>query len=383
MKAIVYISLLLGGLLMACTPDQETEMIPPGQGNVTFTIEAESRIKTRTVLSGSEDLQHVSSVYLYVFDGIGQGGTEQCIKVRQVPWPSPEDADVGYHTVRRSYSTTLPAGDYTFLAVGLDDVAGNTYRLPEAIGEGTSLAKATAALAAGKMKDDIARSELFAGYAEVSVREGAHTIATIELWRRVAGVMGWFTNVPAQMNGVALSKLQISLYTRQNNSGFLIPQPEGNHFPFGIKNPANFNDYITDTVGSPENSRILVSIELPVDLTDTTIVSGGSYLLPAAAPLVGDGSEYTLRVELIGEDNRILKTLRVQMGEGDDLYISPTGSGTGIIDMGGPFRFPIVANRFYGVGSSAVPVDLGGNQGDIVITVDPGWDGRAPDVNLE
>lgn len=376
MKHIAYLLLLSICLLTACTSDRITEPLPQGQGRITIVMEAESQLKTRTVLDGSKSLQHASSVYLYVFDA-----ADQCVRVREVPWPSP--ADVSYHTVSRSYSLTLPAGNYTFLAVGLDDAAGGTYNLPEAIPEGTSLANATVTLAMGKTKDDIVRSELFAGYTEVTVTEGAKTTAVIDLWRRVGGVMGWFTNIPAQIGGTTLSAIQICLYTPQNKSGYLIPRPQGDHFPWGITNPANFNDYMTDPVNDQPDSRILVYLKLPGNLTSSAVLSGGSYILPAAAPPVGDGSEYTLRVEFIGDNNAILKTMRVQMGEGDDLYISPTGSGTGIIDMGGPFRFPIVANRFYGIGSAIKPVDLGGTQDDVVITIDPGWEGQAPGVDLE
>lgn len=378
MKHIAYLLLFSAYLLTSCNSDRITDTIPEGQGMVAFIIETESQLTTRTVLNGSENQQHASSVYLYVFNA-----SDQCVRVRQVPWPSPADAEVNYHTVRRNYSLTLPAGNYTFLAVGLDDAAGTTYNLPNAIREGTSLAKATVTLATGKTKDDIARSELFAGYAEATVTDGIKTTTTIELWRRVGGIMGWFTNIPTQIGGTNLSGIQISLYARQNKSGYLIPKPVGDHFPFGIINPANFNDYITDTTSLPADSRILVSLKLPANLTSSTVVSGGSYILPAAAPPVGDGSEYTLRVEFIGENNAMLKIMRVQMGEGDDLYISPTGSGTGIIDMGGPFRFPIVANRFYGIGSATTPIDLGGDQDDIIITIDPGWEGQVPDIDLE
>lgn len=370
MKHIAYLLLLSSCLLTACTSDRIIDNIPEGEGIVTFIIKTESQLKTRTVLNGSENLQHASSVYLYIFNA-----ADQCVGVRQVPWPS-SDAEVNYHTVRRNYSLTLPAGDYTFLAIGLDDASGNTYNLPEAIREGTSLSHTTVTLTTGKTKEDIAHSELFAGYTETTVPEGTKTTAVLDLWRRVSGVMGWFTNIPAQIRGTNLASIQICLYARQNKSSYLIPQPQGEHFPFGITNPANFNDYITDTTSYPADGRILVSLTIPASLNSSTTLSGGAYILPTAAPPIGDGSEYTLRVEFIGTNNTILKTMRVQMSEGDDLYISPTGSGTGIIDIGGPFRFPIVANRFYGIGSATKPIDLGGNQDHIIKTIDLGWEGQ-------
>ena len=63
--------------------------------------------------------------------------------------------------------------------------------------------------------------------------------------------------------------------------------------------------------------------------------------------------------------NNILSTRRVKL-KADDSLDSSTGSGTGIIDTEGAYRFPIIANHFYGIGTALAPVDLGGN--DLVVT---------------
>lgn len=46
------------------------------------------------------------------------------------------------------------------------------------------------------------------------------------------------------------------------------------------------------------------------------------------------------------------------LSDNDDTN-SSTGNGTGIIDPEGAYRFPIVANRFYGIGTGEDPIDLG------------------------
>lgn len=371
MKTLHYIPILVILFLSACTSDDTfTSPEPDGQGNVTFLFTAGSEITTRTELNSPENLQHVEKVHLYIFKGIGNTATYE--QVKELPWPKPED--VNYATTKRTYSILLPPGDYTFLAIGLDNKSGTTYNLPTAIGIGSTLADAKAVLATSQTKKDIAQSELFAGYTEAfGVMESGNATVRIDLWRRVAGMLGYFKNAPA-----GTSKIQITLYTQQNGSGYLLKQEvENEEYPFGIKNPKNFNDYITSPVSPNNEDKIIVSIAVPAGTDAATILSGGSYLLPAAAPPIVDGeTEYTLLVELVGADGiTVNKTIKVKMKEGDDLYNDPTGAGSGIIDVSGPFRYPIVANRLYTIGTALAPVDLGDDgSSDIVITVNPDWD---------
>lgn len=388
MRTIHYIPILIVLFFAACTPEEN--ITPDEQGNVTFVFTAGNEINTRTILNGSENLQHVEKVYLYIFDGTTDAATYKSCK--ELSWPTP--GEVNYKGITRRYSMTLASGNYTFLAIGLDDKSGATYNLPAAIAEGSTLADAKATLASGKTKEDIAQSELFAGHVTASIKESGNDPVTITLYRRVAGVMGWFKNVPANV-----AKIQISLYTGQNKQGYLIKQAEGTEDPSGITNPNNFKDFITAPISAEEESKILVSINVPAGTTAEQVLSGGSYVLPAAAPIKIEpddtypdedprvGTEYTLRVELIGADGTTIKTQRVKMREGDDLYIPDFiidgGSGILGLDPGGPFRFPIVANRFYGIGTALAPIDLGGGGEDIVITVNPDWLVIEPTIPLE
>lgn len=378
MKTLHYIPILIILFLSACTSDETlTPPEPDGQGNVTFLFTAGSEITTRTELNSPKNLQHVEKVHLYIFKGIGDAAT--CEQVKELPWPKP--GDVNYATTTRTYSILLPSGDYTFLAIGLDDKSGTTYNLPAAIDVGSTLAKAKAELAADQTKTDIAQSELFAGSAEaIGVTESGNAAVTINLWRRVAGMLGYFKNAPS-----GTSKIQITLYTQQNGSGYLLKQEAGTEYPSGdIREPKNFKDYITSPISINSEDKIVISIAVPAGTDAATILSGGSYLLPVAAPPIVDGeTEYTLLVELVGDDGiTVNKTIKVKMKAGDDLYIDPAGTATGIIDISGPFRYPIVANRLYTIGTALAPVDLGGGD-DIVIIVNPDWEGISENIPLE
>lgn len=345
--------------MMACTSDENSETGTKGEGIVTFTFKVESGLKTRTVLNGPEDIQHVTTVFLFVFKGTTDEATY--FMTKQIPWPDPSGNDVNYQTISRSYTFVLSEGDYTFLAVGLDDQSGTTYNLPASIGEGTTLATATAVLAAGKTKVNIAGSEFFAGSATATVVKNGNSEVTINLFRRIAGIMGWFTNIPSDV-----TEIQIALYTQQNKSGYMKARPEGNDSPAGISNPINFKDYITSPVSNQENDKVLVSLNVAAG-TGATVVSGGSYILPAAAPAVGDGTEYTIQVNVI-TGGTILKSIRTKLRSDDGLYLPSTGS-----DLGAPYRFPIVANHFYGIGSQDTPVDLGGDEDAVYIEINPNW----------
>lgn len=369
MRVIRCILLCLPLFLGACSSDESGIPNKDGKGTVTFSFKVESGIHTRTVLNGSESLQHVSAVYLYVFGGTTDDA--RYVMTKQIPWPAASDADVNYRTATRTDTLALPEGEYTFLAVGLDDQSGATYDLPGRIGSGTTLANATAVLAVGKTKENMAASELFAGSATASVIQNGNAAVPIDLLRRVAGVMGWFTNIPS-----GTTEIQIALYTQQNKSAYLKAQAPGNSVPPGISNPVNFKDYITSPVSNLDAGKVLVSVNVPAGTGPATILSGGSYVLPAAAPAVGDGSEYSIRINLVS-GGTVSKSLRTMLSPGDTFYIPPTGT-----DTGAPFRFPVVANHFYGIGSPDLPVDLGGDDEAIYIEINPNWS-RLVDVPFE
>ena len=69
-------------------------------------------------------------------------------------------------------------------------------------------------------------------------------------------------------------------------------------------------------------------------------------------------NDYTLKVEIINAAGNTLRSARVTLSDSDDTN-SSTGNGTGIIDPQGVYRFPIIANHFYGIGTPLAPINLG------------------------
>ena len=231
----------------------------------------------------------------------------------------------------------------------MDDKSGSTYGFPNAIQVGSTVLSGAIATLAGTEAStwtSMRQSELFAG--STVLTPGTTPIqGNVDLWRRVAGVMGWFTNIPTQIGGTRVTAIRITLYTQQNKS---VPLLQRSQTPV-------FADYINSPL-TITGGNVLVNIAVPTGVLPVTVLSQGSYVLPVPAPTPG-GANYTLKVELTDASGNALRSIRVTLSDSDDSNSSGEG-GTGIIDPDGASHFPIVANRFYGVGSKLLPINLGG-----------------------
>lgn len=398
MKNLIYImyTVLAAVLAVSCSKEEGLSGQPETDSgfDLVFAAQGEDLTLSRTTLEGPEALQHVSTVYLYIFEGTDTDTT--CVAVEDVDWPYWENAQNGLNTLEYKYRVKYPAFDtgkeYTFVAVGLDntktaadaavDNSMKTYgfTLPPNNPIGETLGALQVAVQTDCTRTDIAQSEWFAGSL---VLTGEQILAakaeTLNLYRRVAGVMGYFKDIPLEVE-----KLQICLYQPQNKEAWVLPQPAEN----GV-----FKDYVeSPAVGSDAQVwKVLVEIDLESESGSSGVVSfkkgrGGSYVLPARASTTAE--ETTLSLKLIGNNGNTLITRKiyqqtsyapVQAG----LSRGETDEGTGIIggedDSQGPddeeykYHYPIIANHFYSIGTEANPVSLADN-GEIFVIINAGWD---------
>ena len=347
---------LIAVLVMAsCQQDESIDELisggAPDTDNVTLFFSVAGELSPRTNLPGSDNIQHVTSIRLYIFNGTSDNAP--CVASEDIGWsayfgnnPPTVTATMKYHV---KYEGFVKGNPYTFLAVGLDDKSGSTYDFPNAIQVGSTVLSGAIASLAGTESStwtSMRQSELFAG-STVLIPGATPIQGNVDLWRRVAGVMGWFTNIPTQIGGTTVTAIRIILYTQQNKS---VPLLQRNQTPV-------FADYINSPL-TTTGGNILVNITIPAGVLPTTVLSQGSYVLPIPAPAPG-GANYTLKVELTDASGNALRSARVTLSDSDDSNSSGSG-GTGIIDPDGAFHFPIVANRFYGVGSKLFPINLGG-----------------------
>lgn len=397
MKNLIYImyTVLAAVLAVSCSKEEGLADQPETDSgfDLVFAAQGEDLTLSRTVLEGPEALQHVSTVYLYIFKGTGDEA--RCVAEEDVDWPYWENAQDGKPTLEHKYRVKymgFSAGEqYTFVAMGLDNTrtaAGiednnskYTYGLPESIGVGTKLSELQVAVQAKCNRMDIAKSEWFAGSLVLTGEQILTAKAeTLNLYRRVAGVMGYFKDIPQ-----GVEKLQICLYQPQNKEAWVLPQPTEN----GV-----FMDYVESPVVDSDAQdadiwKVLVEIDLESGIEGSGVSSfygqGGSYVLPARASTTDE--ETTLCLKLIGNNGNTLTRkiyqqtsyAPVQAG----LSRGETDEGTGIIggedDSQGPddeeykYHYPIIANHFYSIGTEDNPVSLADN-GEIFVIINAGWD---------
>lgn len=340
----------------ACQKDDSLfeEPTPGGQaGEVSFLFNIAGEPESRSAVDGSGNTQHVQYVQLYVFQGTGDNAT--CVASENIGWAEHFGSSLptggAQMKYKVKYSNFVIGNPYTFLAVGLDDQSGTTYGLPAAITSGsspTTLGNANAILASGANWTAISQSELFAGYATLTPTMYGLNNGQIDMYRRVAGITGWFKNVPVTAGAKTVANIRVSLYTQQNKSVPLIKRQQ----------KPLFQDYITSPATANTDSKVLFTIPAPGN-TNTT-VSKGIYVLPIPAPPAVNSNDYTVLIEVVATDGTTVSSKRVKLTPGDVLD-SSTGSGTGIIDSEADYRFPIIANHFYSIGTSGSPIDLGGN----------------------
>lgn len=411
MKKLIYIMYMIwvAVLAVSCSKKEGLADQPETDSgfDLVFAAQGEDLTLSRTTLQGPEALQHVSTVYLYIFEGTDTDAP--CVAVEDVGWPYWENAQNGLNTLEYKYRVTYAAFDaekeYTFVAIGLDntktasetkvDNSMKTYGFTlKATNNpiGTKLGALKVAVQTGCTRTDIAQSEWFAGSLVLTGEQILTAKAeTLNLYRRVAGVMGYFTDVP---DGV--TKLQICLYQRQNTKAWVLPQPEINgefkdyvEFPGENTNQAGQNG---DT-GESTDWQVLVELNAE-DIEDMpgsglgvvgSVIIGGSYVLPARA---STGEETTLCLKLIGNNGNTTLTRKIYQQTAyapvqASLSRGETDEGTGIIggedDSQGPddeeykYHYPIIANHFYSIGTKDNPVSLADN-GEIFVIINAGWD---------
>lgn len=398
MKNLIYImyTVLAAVLAVSCSKEEGLADQPETDSgfDLVFAAQGEDLTLSRTTLQGPEALQHVSTVYLYIFEGTDTDAP--CVAVEDVDWPYWENAQNGLNTLEYKYRVKYPAFDaekeYTFVAIGLDNTktASETKKVDNSMKTygftlqatnnpiGTKLGALKVAVQTGCTRTDIAQSEWFAGSLVLTGEQILTAKAeTLNLYRRVAGVMGYFKDIPK-----GVEKLQICLYQPQNKEAWVLPRPTEN----GV-----FMDYVeSPAVGSDADIwKVLVEIDLESGIEGSGVSSfyeGGSYVLPASASTTDE--ETTLCLKLIGNkgNTTLIREIYQQTAYAPvqaGLSRGETDEGTGIIggedDSQGPddeeykYHYPIIANHFYSIGTKDNPVSLADN-GEIFVIINAGWD---------
>lgn len=452
---------LIAALCAGCTDDASLDDgVGGSQGGAYITLTVPSGITpaTRTVLPGSQNVQHATRVALYVFkhdtetDTLGAKYTGKCLSFDEIEWELQEDHDIANAmdggTSTKTQRVKLPDewdisesnsenwnATYTFLAVGSDETgtldddkydfdnnnATATYGLDGLDFTGKTLGECYAGLATGKTVDDIHGSELFAG--TLTCKGSALGGKVVNLYRRVAGVKGYFRRIPETAGGETVNELRVVYFNSQATSvPYFKRWPQDGIFSDYDKregSPLNgvSGSIIPDdgstiskteldectyfTISKDPSSGEFVSQDGTAEADDKEneydYVTAGSYVLPApgAVGKSSDGKDcstlYVLLLAKAAEEGKmkILQKRRVFFVNSYENCTAQTRSdgvtdgGTGIIIGQEPNedaldrerRYPIVANNYYTIGTAQEPIDMSTGETEVNIYVDPRWEG--------
>lgn len=384
-----------GFLLLGASCSKENEPVQTVEG-VTVTIAAQSDLQTRTSLpvydgdygNNIHGVQHVTDVYLYVYE-MDEAGTDGECKARfNVGWREyfgannlPNETAV----MRYTFAYTFTVGKtYRLVAVGVDGAESEdimqdydgwnsilTYGLPESIRTGSKLTDPIT-LQEGKTPTDMAHSEFFTGYVDFTPKsESDKHIREINLWRRVAGLQVCLNQIPKEVE-----RVRILLYNSQNTQVKLLPSA-----PQESETDKIITDFITSPYGNDsfnEEGRVLMDKtftedDLYLPGSGTGVVSDNAYkcsltafMLPVNIP-DRELYDHTLVAEfvttsmtgIVGSSKKVRLIKPWQNSDGLD-FEDETDIGTGIIDDLDKYLFPIEANHFYCLGIPSKPIDCSG-----------------------
>lgn len=456
---------VVAALCAGCADDDSLApggTVEPDGTYITLAVPSGITPATRTVLPGSQNVQHATRVALYVFkhndanvtDTLGAKYTGNCLSFDDIEWELQEDHDIANAmdggTSTKTQRVKLPDdweisesnsekwnATYTFLAVGSDETgtlegeeydfdnnnATATYGLDglDSYFNDKTLGECYAELAKDKTVDDIHGSELFAG--TLTCKGSALGGKVVNLYRRVAGVKGYFRRIPETVGVDTVNELRVVYFNSQATSvPYFKRWPQGGIFSDYDKREVAENP-LFDVSGSkiPDDGEEISTTELD-ECTYFTIskskgasgefvsqdgtaeaddkeneydyVTAGSYVLPAPGAPTGGKESTTLYVVLVSEptgDNvKILKKYRVLFAEAYDTRSAETRTpgvtdqGTGVIVGQEPDQealdrerhYPIIANNYYTIGTPAEPIDLSTGETEVNIYVDPRWEGN-------
>lgn len=341
-------AILACGLLTfsACSNDDafnedETNVTAGETRNVelTFNFSVNSGEQTRggRPLYSSEALQQVNTMKVYVFK---EESDDNYVYSEEIT----DDGNFGFNnhsaqgTESHSYTLTdkLPDGKYKFLAVGYEDGYGTTFEALTMTPDATKLSDLLLKLNSGQNAD-----EVFSGVSDpvtVSATSTSFNVG-VELHRVVAGILGYFKNVPFEIEKdghmVQVKHVLVNVIKKGTSAKLADRTANGVGESKYTIIDIDMSPYSNSKDG--DNNWYKVPAKSGAVATVANSVLQGAYSLPIAA--VTDNS--TLEVVLTGEDKgTVLKTFKVKDEESYD--------------------FAINANHFYSLGQKKTDDDTNG-----------------------
>lgn len=341
---------LASAFMFACSDDDSVPNVQEGaKGSVTFEISAVNDLNTGVtrgpVYSQAPD-QHVTRVSVYAFKSDGS----QYLYTKTYDITGWTDGTT-FKRYEVPVSDNLPAGDYKFMAIGRD--ASDQYTVTAPTATTTFEDMAASVTASGN------ETEIFAGSTAITIASGGGSRVSIPMTRNVAGILGYFKNIPQTLNGTTVQYLRLSVTA--TNTAVNLSTNMGS-----VAGTTPFNLIDIDLSTQAVNGGVYAGNDLAgqgvVKLDNSQL--GGAFIIPVT------GVQLTLG--LYDSVNGAIKTWVVKD--------SSDGSGT----------FNVTANHFYSLGTKNQAGNTNGGTGgvpgdddvaidlltdqNIVVTINPSWD---------
>lgn len=332
MKKISLLLVASLALFSACsTSEISADQSPtPMPEKVVFEISAVEKLSlngTRANLYSQQAQHSVENVNVYVFKLTGVDYLYS--HTYTIPWTTGSSFE-RYEVPTADFTT---GGTYKFLGVGRDQV-DNFGLTPLTVGTTNYNNMLATVTAAGQ------ETEIFSGSADMIVATGIPGMrVSLQLTRKVAGILGYFLNVPAEMAGVAVRYLRLTVNKTNLSVNLTTGLGSANGAaPYKIYE-VDFNGQIPNGQGAyPGNSAALSAVGVST-LPNTQL--NGAFSIPVTAA--------TLTLGLYDTDNVALKEWQIMDG------VSST--------------FDLTANNFYALGVKTMTATTDGTGPGVVVPI--------------
>lgn len=401
MKNYLFLSAVGAMLLAACSDDkvplEGPEVAQSGSELTISLLPGGDGMSTRAArpVNSSEAANNVTAVRLYVYDSTGADVTSTALATgtqNPMPWSGPTDTGTP-GTAEHKFSKTIKLnklssdGQYTVVGYGYNLAADYT------VSGGTTASTPFTATPLSAA----APAELFAGKAIFNVTNGninAGTNSEVILKRHVAGLLGYFKNVPIlypDPNNAGLPTVVafVRVYASGSSSTFTFPSAtvgnvNGNSDGTSKNLVMEFDisALLTSAVFGTQTAAALLNNDLTMVFNIPAIASGGVQTVPNSVlkgrfliPFNKVAGATTFTVELQGTTGNVLKSWNIVNNASADKKV-----------------YDIQRNYFYSIGQKVkagstdggtpdpgttgdddAPIDLS-QETVITITVNDAWD---------
>ena len=409
---IAFLSVMLAVCFSGCSKENVPagEEVSSGEGiELSISLNGEYDMDSRSELTSSEPMHHIEHMYAYVFAADGNGLTidnAKCIYEEKLPWTGTAEGSSVFRCRMKpeNFDYNTPDREYLVMVVGVDNNK-DTYAFPwegvlnsedKHLGmTGKLLKDVKIALADGIDASQMSHTELFAGFHKFTTKE---QLVNVKLSRRVAGVICYLTDIPAQISVGADEKYQIVGVQLHCNGGLntegvlipdLTPDASGNE---------NFQDLSADTKNEStllaetdlhalgaETGPDRATLYIPAinqegvfkTLPNTALM--GAYMLP-----VKEGAQFSIRLvgAKISDEGSIDMNVKKVFDaiDTDGYYLVKQQSSAGD-------TYPVNADYVYNIGYKPYTADTDYDQplslkGKDFTVVPSDWN-TVPDINVD